>query len=124
MRELNNIEIKDLLITALEGASNYWYLLDNLKIPPQKSQSIFTQSERIALAVMGDNESFVVYDVNNPELVLGELSLENIKRGNNLMMVNEPRMYLNVISGNFSDIESITKMVADKWLQFVVVGTD
>lgn len=78
--EIKNEDISDILITALEGGSNYWYLLET-EGKVFKRSSDKSLSESVIAAVLEKGEEFDVYDIEEEDLLLGQLSRENIKRG-------------------------------------------
>lgn len=106
--------ISDILITALEGGSNYWYYLPDLRAVKKLVKEIdISKSERIALAVFR-GASIPVHDTDaeeGEEAMLGYLNLENIKRGINLY-INDGRALNPCIDADEADL----------FFQFVVMG--
>jgi hypothetical protein len=106
---------EDLLITALEGGSNYWYYLPDLSMTKKYREEGQATSERIFKAAMS-GEIIPVHDAENEEEFLGNISKENFIKAETLMKENSPQHYANAISEN-SDAET-----ADVWFQYVVLG--
>jgi len=115
MRVLNNVEIEDLLITALEGGSNYWYTLLNLETPYQSNH--LSPSE-IIFRSLGSGATYLIYDVNEDqdEEPLGSLDMENIAKANEIMIEYYPEDYQNILD------ESWDAETSDIWFQLVVMG--
>ena len=76
--EIEDQIIIDLMITALEGGSNYWYYLPDTDMV--KKYSNFALSENIAKSVL-DGAIIPVYDIEDDHEFLGNITIENIKRG-------------------------------------------
>ncbi len=96
-----NEDIIDVLITALEGGSNYWYYI---------LETSNRSSVKIVLDVLTTEEEITVYDVETDD-ELGVLSRDNIKQGIKMFIENgyefEPDM----------DADD-----ADTFFQYVVMG--
>ena len=102
---MNKELINDLLITALEGGSNYWYILKTIPM----------NAERL-LARVYDGESFTVYDAENNNEIVGEVNKATIKKGKKLFKEKEKEHYLNAMNDEW-DAET-----SDVFFQFVVLG--
>lgn len=97
---------KDLLITALEGGSNYWYYIPELEN--------LTTADGIFEALL-NQKCFEVYDIEVPETFLGFLNIVDIERGEKVMKELAPKHYKNIKKDNW-DAES-----ADVWFQCVIM---
>ena len=76
--EISNEDIVNVIVTALEGGSNYWYNLPDLSMVDRvKGKS---QSENIALSAL-NGKAIPVNDLEDEDEHLGDLSAENIERG-------------------------------------------
>lgn len=108
---------EDLLITALEGGSNYWYWLDGIpKVRKNhKSKESLSDSEKVWRAIQ-QGQTIAVFDCDNQEEILGTISKERIKIGEELMKKNSPEHWMNANEDNW-DAET-----ADVWFQYVVLG--
>lgn len=122
--EVNDDLIKDLIITALEGGSNYWYDLDKEDLnkvkahyhPEVRCNKPF--AEMIAEKVIENKIKIAIYDVESedePEK-LGILSFESIKTGLRLMLTHSPIQFGDIFS------ETYDVYTADTLLQYAVMG--
>jgi hypothetical protein len=69
-------QFKDVIITALEGGSNYWYTINSIDIPP-KYVGCGSRVDRIAEKLWDDPEyKLPIYDVEDDSEQLGELSMQ------------------------------------------------
>jgi len=106
---------EDLLVTALEGGSNYWYCLGD--ISRQIKDFLPDQPTAIRLLeAVYNNKSIPVFDLENPTELLGELSLETISKGEQSMFENSPEYYNQVIEDGW-DADT-----ADVWFQYVILN--
>lgn len=115
---LKRERISDLLTTALEGGSNYWYNLPDideiLSITSKSGPLLFV--DRVIIAIYDFNLSLKVYDIEDPKLFLGELNLETIERGEEVMLEKYQDYFMDILSEN-DDAET-----ADVWFQCCVLG--
>lgn len=103
--------VVDVLTTALEGGSNYWYYMPDLTMVREKKSGEYT-SEVIIRSVLEDETVKVpVYDLENEKEILGYLSRENIQKGLDLY-VSERGVFTDDLDGEESDI----------FFQYVVIG--
>ena len=72
--------------------------------------------DKIINAVYDHNVSVDIYDIEDPDEILGTFNLENIKRGEEIMLKEYPKHFANILSEN-DDAET-----ADVWFQLVVLG--
>jgi len=107
---INKSEIADVLTTALEGGSNYWYLLPKLSQYFEVNKDLFIQ-DQIVDAIFDNGISIPVYDIESPSDKLGFLNKNNIERG--LKIYKEDGR---VFSPDMDADE------ADVFFQFVVMG--
>jgi len=108
---------QDLMVTALEGGSNYWLELssddiNDIKNKTDKSQSF---SVRVYQYIKAGN-SLKVYDAENPEDLLGEITMDSIKESEEKMFNDYFSHYANVKE------ESWDAETADVWLQIAVMN--
>ena len=115
---LNRERVSDLLVGALEGGSNYWYDMPDLKEVKRYTKSMVGSPlvDKIINAVYDHNVSVDIYDIEDPDEILGTFNLENIKRGEEIMLKEYPKHFANILSEN-DDAET-----ADVWFQLVVLG--
>jgi co-chaperonin GroES (HSP10) len=116
---LSDKEIQDLLVTALEGGSNYWYFLDRdaAQIYSKYGGAKGTTPvvDRIFLAIKA-GESIPIRDTEDEEEILGYINTASIKKGTKLFQQEYPQNYVNVKKEEY-DVED-----ADIWFQLVVLG--
>lgn len=120
---VNDDLLKDLIITALEGGSNYWYDLDPrdiLKIKKMFSPDFKERhacSELIAMGILEKQFKLPVYDIQDDDghELLGYLSIDSIREGLRLMSENDPEALGDIFSEGW-DANS-----ADLFFQFVVL---
>lgn len=106
-REIEDSDIVDSIVTALEGGSNYWY---ELKIDTKDFGNLDkAPSERIVLAALS-GYNIHVFDVEEGNY-LGDLNKETIERGIKLFIQNH---------GNFDPAMDADD--ADKLFQYIVMG--
>lgn len=106
---------EDLLVTALEGGSNYWYYIsdedmDNLLSKTEKGNPF---SIRVWQYIKEGNE-LAIYDVESEEL-LGVISLQSMEEGEKNMFENYFEHYSDIKEGNW-DADN-----ADIWFQLCVM---
>jgi len=88
--------IENVIVSALEGGSNYWYFIDVADfeddLPPMRTYPALT--ERISEAVF-KNPAFKmpVYDVEDEDDILGYLSQKNLRRGLELCAKDYPEVF-------------------------------
>jgi len=108
-------KIKDQIITAIEGGSNYWYFLPDLSMLPEKKEGE-ALSERIGRAVLDEGIAVPVYDYEDQHEKLGDLTKESIAKALEIMS----RDY----SDHFADMvdETGDADTADVFFQLAVMG--
>ena len=105
-------DIVDVIVTALEGGSNYWYYISDVAgIHKYKDLKGLAKSEQIALAALRHDEPFEVWDIEDPENVLGYINRENI--------LNAVKRYMLEYDG--FDPYEMDANDADTFLQYVVM---
>jgi hypothetical protein len=93
--EVTQDMIENVIVSALEGGSNYWYFIDVADfeddLPPKGNLAL---TERISEAVY-KNPAFKmpVYDVEDEDDVLGYLSQKNLRRGLELCAKDYPEVF-------------------------------
>jgi len=113
----------DLLTTALEGGSNYWYeLRDKSMLPEMADSEKYPETKgfedclvsRIWHAIQEEKE-IPIHDIDSYDK-LGVINKVNIAKGNISMFKNS--------QSHFGDIlnESWDAETADIWLQYVVMN--
>lgn len=111
-------QIADQLCTALEGGSNYWYMLGDVdRIYFDKS---LTLVDNLVRSLLVDKEyELNVYDIESnedePEL-LGKVTYKSIGNAFTLMGAHYPKQLANIISGDYDADDS------DIWFQLATMG--
>lgn len=115
---------EDLLVTALEGASSYWYFLHDKACLIASKHRIKTPdfergnalSERVWRAIAA-GETIEVHDIEDQDGdPIGKINRESINQGEMLMLKNNPGHFANIIK-DYYDGET-----ADVWFQFCALG--
>ena len=83
--EIKDEEIIDVLTTALEGGSNYWYYLPDLSMVEKIGFEKLCVTERIIVAAL-KGEQIPIHDAENEEDLLGYLSKDTIENGIKLFL--------------------------------------
>jgi len=125
--------LNDFIITAIEGGSNYWYLIHSKSnsiirkyvgkyVPEIHGDETFFMkcfSEAILPAVM-DGNTLEIFDLEDPDgLPVGKLSMASIQHGIN-MMAKEGRPELAKLTD--SDNEDFDAGDADVVFQYITLG--
>ena len=111
--EIPDTQIVNIFITALEGGSNYWYNLPDIQMARKHyKDSGLAGSEKVIKAVLEHNEVIPVYDLEDEDSKLGEISQANIKRGIQLFLNDGDRAW----------DEGMDAGEADVFFQYVVMG--
>lgn len=118
--------LTDLIITALEGGSNYWYDLNRDDINMAKKQhhpdvrDSKATSELVAISILSKGFKLPVYERVEDEDdeqgdILGYLSKDSIKEGLVLMAEKDPNNFGSLF------IEGWDAVTADVFFQYVVL---
>jgi hypothetical protein len=87
MTKLTQEQLTDFMVTVWEGGSNYWFELSEKEVEMIISSTnggVFQSfAERLAEALW-DGNSITVVDAEDPDEVLGELTLEKINKAMNM----------------------------------------
>ena len=116
--EVTQDMIENVIVSALEGGSNYWYFIDVADfeddLPPKRNLAL---TERISEAVF-KNPAFKmpVYDVEDEDDVLGYLSQKNLSRGLEICAKDYPEVFQRFIQ------DEIDADDADIIFQLTVMG--
>lgn len=116
-KEISTQYIEDVLVTALEGGSNYWYLINEendekiRNATPELEGQPFV--DRLIKTVIDLKIPIEIHDLEDEEEKLGEITVENIQRGLNL--------YANS-RGSFDLEDDMDASEADVLFQFIVMG--
>lgn len=114
--------LENVFVTALEGGSNYWYLINSENVKkireavPKSVDAYF--STAILTAILDHGVEVEICDAENPEEVIGVLSAETMESRLNDLEKNKDYSWAlqNEIDGN-GDAES-----SDVVFQFLSIG--
>lgn len=118
--ELTREQNENWIVNALEGGSNYWYLIgvDGLNairdVVSRETDPYF--STALHKAVFDHDVIVPIRDVEDEETILGYLSKESITRGLELCKNNNPKFIGQILSGG-DDAET-----ADVIFQYCLLG--
>jgi len=116
MSKLINDQCKqELLITALEGGSNYWYLLEEEACKIMSKYKKSSGSENFWMAIK-DGKSIQIHDVEEEDSLLGTISYESMEQAEELLISEQPGHLADIISGGWD------ATTADVWFQYAVMG--
>jgi len=111
---------ENIIVTALEGGSNYWYMLGDIKgcpLPNEMPEKYYAPSERIAYGLWHNKNARVkIYDSENQEELLGMLTYDSVKERMQLATENHLSELEAMISGDFD------AWTADTLFQVLVMG--
>lgn len=109
---------ENIICTALEGGSNYWYSLGNIKVCPLPDEMPDkAPSERIAYGLWHNKDARVeVYDLENEEEFLGILTYDSVRERMQLATEDYLSELEAMISGDFD------AWTADTLFQVLVMG--
>lgn len=116
-QEISYDLFEGILVTALEGGSNYWYMLDlnDVGVPPWKyaGESL---SIKVAKMIWYDRINIRVLDKEEEGVLLGEVNIATIKTAFEKICSQYPETYLNLIQENYDADD------ADVFFQIATMG--
>lgn len=109
--------MSDLLCSAFEGGSNYWYRIDDMVYPEGKTRADFKYTY-LEVPLQGGSIKIKADDHENKKRAdhLWILDREALDRGWQLMMSKQPRHYADAMTGNGDAI------TGDVFLQLCLFG--
>lgn len=117
--EIDNETIEDVLVTALEGGSNYWYHLSEKTVDSIKNHTISMEGEPLSLRfykAINHGMHIPINDAEHYTDVLGKIHTPTIQRAFIKMHNDYPENLENIREGDF-DAED-----ADIFFQLAVLG--
>ncbi len=116
--ELDYEIFKNTIITALEGGSNYWYMLGDIKgCPFSDGLTEKALSERIAYGLWHNKDArVVIWDAEEEEELLGVLTYDSVREGMQLACKDYMKEINMMISGDYD------AWTADTLFQVLVMG--
>ena len=122
--ELSDELIIDIIVTALEGGSNYWYWIEDFEhiknlFPPTERQ-ITPRSIIIAKAIVEKKAHLKIYEIDDNNELLGILNEESIKEAFLIMSKEYPMVYSKIIIGEYdaSDADVFFQLAVMKKLVY------
>jgi len=116
-QEISYDLFEGIMVTALEGGSNYWYMLDlnDTGVPKEKYESE-PLSVKVAKMLWYDRINLRVMDAEEEGVLLGEVNLTTIKTAFEKICSQYPETYLNLIQKNYDADD------ADIFFQIATMG--
>ncbi len=107
----------DMLCGALEGGSNYWYLLKEkaCKIIQKYGKKGTPTVDRMFEAIYA-GETIEIHDAEDEKNKLGEINLTSMDKGEQTMANKQPRHFMDMIN------EEDDAITADVWFQYCVMN--
>ena len=116
LTEIFEQAMPDLLTTALEGGSNYWYHIPGRSVKTvEKYQQEDEPFVNGVLAALNDNQAIAIHDSETNE-ALGLLTKDAGLRAFRKMATEYPDQYVAIITETYDAAD------ADLWLQLTVMG--
>lgn len=104
-KEMNYDSFEDLIVTALEGGSNYWYTLDldnSIGFIKKYADDPRPMTIRIAEALYNNKDSaVVVLDAEDEEEVLGILTYDSVRKALGNFPSDHQWALDNVLNGDY-----------------------
>lgn len=120
-----NIErqmLVDVFVTAIEGGSNYWYIINDDVIDKVREVVSYQQRPSISVAILDAVLDYSIdvdiHDVENPSDVLGTISASTIK--DRIQKLADDSAYNYALDGLMS--EEYDANSADVIFQYIVLG--
>ena len=108
---------EDIIVTALEGGSNYWYMLGNIEGIELHSKMHKTLSERIAYGLWHNKDARVdILDLEDEDELLGTLTYDSVRENMKLACKDHMKEINMMIS------EDYDAWTADTLFQVLVMG--
>lgn len=113
---LSKQDQQDLLITALEGGSNYWYAIgDSPEFKALEKKPSEAYSERV-FRFIENGGSLPIFDLELEDEFLGNLTKESFNKGAAVMLEHYKSHFANILTEDW-DAET-----ADVWFQCCIMG--
>lgn len=113
-KEITKQQIIDVLVTALEGGSNYWYYIKDIPNEVESNDSK-PLSEAIGEYILNDGE-ILIYDIEDEDELLGEVNMNKLLETITLLKQDYPEVYQNIINEDYDAND------ADIFFQLAVMG--
>lgn len=109
---------ENLLVTALEGGSNYWYFLKKKGMSYIEKHTPEMENEPLAMRMfkaLERNVSIPIHDYETGDL-LGEINMHSIEKAEEKLIEINPIEFANILT------EDYDANTADIWFQLAVMG--
>jgi len=120
-QEITLDDVEGLIVTALEGGSNYWYMVRTSDFKSDLPTSNEPLTVRISQALYKDPSfRMPVYDVEDEDEVLGILSQKTLKEGLELAAKDYPERFRALLDGEYDaeDADVIFQLCVMKEIVF------
>jgi hypothetical protein len=116
--ELTYETFENIIVTALEGGSNYWYMLGDTKgIPKRDDMPNEAPSQRIAYGLWHNKDSELpIWDLEEEDELLGTLTYDSVREGMQIACDNYLEEINMMIGGDYD------AWTADTLFQVLVMG--
>ena len=116
-QEISYDLFEGILVTALEGGSNYWAMLDLADTGILKEKYAGEPlSVKVAKMIWYDRINLRVMDAEEEDVLLGEVNLTTIKTAFEIICAQYPEIYMNLIQENYDAND------ADVFFQIATMG--
>ena len=118
-QEISYKLFESILVTALESGSKYWYSFIDLEFTSSNLLEKYAtdlDAIRLAKLVWYDHINLRVMDIEDEDLLLGEVNLTTIKTAFEITCSQYPETYLNLINHDFNHKD------ADVFFQIATMG--
>ena len=116
-QEISYDLFEGIMVTALEGGSNYWYMLDLNDTGVSKEKYAGEPlSVKVAKMIWYDRINLRVMDKEDEDVILGEVNIATIKTAFEKICSQYPETYLNLIQENYDADD------ADVFFQIATMG--
>jgi hypothetical protein len=116
-QEISYDLFEGIMVTALEGGSNYWYMVDlsDTGVPKEKYAGQ-PPSVKVAKMIWYDRINLRVMDKEDEDVLLGEVNIATIKTAFEKICSQYPETYLNLIQEKYDADD------ADVFFQIATMG--
>ena len=116
--ELSYETFEEIIVTALEGGSNYWYMLGDRKgIPKRDDMPDKAMSQRMAYGLWHNKDSGIaIWDLEEEDELLGTLTYDSVREGMQIACKDYMVRLIEMIT------EDYDAWTADTLFQVLVMG--
>ncbi len=117
---LSEDDVENMMVGAIEGGSNYWYLIKEKADATIRKATEEMKGEPLVmrmLTAIARGVAVDIHDLENEDELLGTLTSTSWTRGEKLLMTKEYKMHLAEILGENDDAST-----ADVFFQLCLLG--